>query len=91
MTNFEKQIMGGMDISKRSLSMCRVHLHEYRLLKHQALLDYYDEDVYIRDFEEVDRIIRLSGYMMAIYNERIIIISAHLKAYDLEVVGRLNP
>jgi hypothetical protein len=89
MTYFEKQIMGGMDISKRSLSLCKEYIIDYKLLKRQAVLDYYNEDVDTRDFDEVDRIIRLSNYMIAIYNERIIIISTHLKAYELEVINRL--
>ena len=89
MTYFEKQIMGGMDISKRSLSLCNVHIQDYKALKQKAVLDYYSEDEDTRDFEELDRVLRLSSYMIAVYSERIIIISAHLKAYELEVVTRL--
>jgi hypothetical protein len=89
MTYFEKQIMGGMDISKRSLSMCREYIIEYKLLKHQAVLGYYSEDEDTRDFEELDRILRLSNYMLAIYNERIIIITAQLAIQEMEVTYRL--
>lgn len=89
MTYFEKQIMGGMDISKRSLSLCSVHIQDYKALKHKAVLDYYSELEDTRDFDELDRVLRLSNFMIAVYRERIIIISAHLKAYELEVVQRL--
>lgn len=89
MNHFEIRIMGGMEVSKRCLSLCHEHIQEYKYLKHKAVLDYYSEEEDTRSFDELDRILRLSNFMIAVYSERIIIISAHLKAYDLEVVTRL--
>jgi hypothetical protein len=89
MTYFEKQIMGGMDITKRNLSLCHVHIEDYKLQKRKAVLDYYSEDEDTRSFDELDRILRLSNYMIAVYSERIVIISAHLRVYEMEVVQRL--